>query len=231
MSEPEKVVDPSGRLPGESHETWFKRVIGPIPAPTPDMDAREEPDTTSSKRQDALAALERTIQPVYRWARFSAPELPDRIAASAIAQAQASWREPRVCLMGVSRAGKTSLAVAMLRQWVRASARFGAFVPAYQLSTARIRHPAGHGEPEVVELALKAPLVLLDDLGCERDHAMNPIADIVFARHAEDRPTWVTTGLTREQLVRRYGLGVVARIFERARVIRMGEGVTPRGPR
>jgi hypothetical protein len=231
VSEPEKIVDPSGRLPGESHEAWFKRVIGPIPASTPDMNAREGPDATAAKRQDALAALERTIQPVYRWARFSAPELPERIPASAIAQAKASWREPRVCLMGVSRAGKTSLAVAMLRQWVSSSARFGAFVPAYLLSTARIQHPAGHGEPEIVELALKAPLALLDDLGCERDHAMNPIPDIIFARHAEDRPTWVTTGLTREQLVKRYGLGVVARIFERAKVIRLGEGVSAKGPR
>ena len=60
---------------------------------------------------------------------------------------------------------------------------------------------------------------------------MNPIPDIIFARHAEDRPTWVTTGLTREQLVKRYGLGVVARIFERAKVIRLGEGVSAKGPR
>ena len=38
-----------------------------------------------------------------------------------------------------------------------------------------------------------------------------------------DRPTWVTTGLTREQLVKRYGTGMVARVFDKATVIRLGE--------
>jgi DNA replication protein DnaC len=188
------------------------------------MDARKEPDATSSKRHDALGALERTIPPAYQWSRFSAPELPMRVAPSAIAQAQASWRDPRVCLMGVSRAGKTSLAVAMLRQWVRSSERSAAFLRAYKLAGARLRHPAGHGEPEIVELALKAPLVLIDDLGCERDSPTNAVVDVIFERHDDGLPTWVTTGLTREQLLARYGLGVVARIFERARVVRVGEG-------
>jgi hypothetical protein len=224
-NEPKRLVDPSGRLPGESHEAWFRRIIGPIPPPTADMDAPES-DTTRSRRADALAALERTIQPTYRWARFSAPELPARVPRTAIALGQSSWREPRVCLMGFSRAGKTSLAVAMVRKWVAATGRSAAFLPAYKLSNARLQHPAGRGEPEIVELALQAQLALLDDLGCERDHLSSPIPDILFDRHAEDRPTWVTTGLTREQLVRRYGLGIVARIFERAKVIRVGEGAS-----
>jgi hypothetical protein len=44
---------------------------------------------------------------------------------------------------------------------------------------------------------------------------------VIFDRHAENRPTWVTTGLTKDQLVKRYGPGVVARVFERAKVIRI----------
>jgi acetyl-CoA acetyltransferase len=54
--------------------------------------------------------------------------------------------------------------------------------------------------------------VLLDDLGSERDHTTSAVPDVIFERHAEDRPIWVTMGLTREQLVTRYGLGVVARM-------------------
>jgi hypothetical protein len=134
---------------------------------------------------------------------------------------QSSWREARVCVMGISRAGKTSLAVAMLRQWVASSGRCGAFLAAYRLGIARLQHPAGHGEPELVEIAMRTPLVLLDDLGSERDHVMNAIPDVLFERHAQNLPTWVTTGLTRDQLVQRYGLGVVARVFERAKVIRL----------
>jgi DNA replication protein DnaC len=225
---PGRLSDPPGRLPGESIEDWFRRTIGPIPAATAlDTDTPAvDVDASQSRKREALAALERTIQPIYRWARFSAPELAERVPKAAIAQAEDSWRESRVCLVGASRAGKTSLGVAMLRQWVAANGRAAAFVPAYKLPSARLQHPAGHGEPEVVELAFKAPLVLLDDLGSERDHVSSPIPDILFDRHAEGRPTWVTTGLTREQLVGRYGLGVVARIFERAKLIRVGESVT-----
>jgi hypothetical protein len=62
----------------------------------------------------------------------------------------------------------------------------------------------------------------LDDVGGERDHAMSAVHDIFVERHAENRATWVTTGLTREQLVKRYGQGIVARVFERATVIRVG---------
>ena len=67
-------------------------------------------------------------------------------------------------------------------------------------------------------------MVLLDDIGSERDTAANALPDVVFERHAEDRPLWVTTGLSKEQLVARYGEGIVGRLFERSSVIRMGPG-------
>ena len=223
MSDPQKLTgmpDAAGRFPGESAEDWFRRTIGPIPPPTVDMDVPDD-GNHRDRRNEAVAALERTIPPAYRWARFSAPELRERVPVDAIALGQSLWREARVCAMGVCRAGKTSLAVAMLRQWVASSGRCGAFLHAYKLGVARIQHPAGHGEPDVVELALRTPLVLIDDLGCERDHAMNAVPDVIFDRHAENRPTWVTTGLTKDQLLKRYGPGVVARVFERAKVIRI----------
>ena len=99
---------------------------------------------------------------------------------------------------------------------------------AYRLGVARIMHPAGHGEPELVELAMRAPLVLIDDLGGERDHVHSALPDVLVERHAESRPTWVTTGLTREQLVKRYGQGIVARVFERATMIGVGVDVSAR---
>jgi hypothetical protein len=171
--------------------------------------------------------LERTIPPAYRWARFGAAELTERAPPASVALAEASCVEPRVCLMGVSRAGKTSLGVAMIRDWVQRARRPAAFVHAFRLGIARIQHPAGHGEPEAVDVAMRMPLILLDDLGSERDHAFSAVPDVIFERDAQGLPTWVTTGLTREQLVKRYGLGVVARVFERAKVIQVG-GRAPR---
>ena len=225
---PRRVVGPDGGpQPGETAEDWFRRTFGEMPPPV-----HEEPEGTAAARgvegrQVALGALERTIPESYRWARFSAPELRDRIPAPAIARAQDAWRDDRVCLMGAARAGKTSLAVAMARRRVSESARTGVFVHAYKLGVARILHPAGRGEPELVELAMRTPLLLLDDLGGERDHATSAIPDVLVERHAEGRPTWVTTGLTREQLVKRYGQGIVARVFERGTLVRVGPE-TPR---
>jgi DNA replication protein DnaC len=220
-NEPRRLLGGGGLRPGESPEDWFRREIGPIPAPAPDAD---EPAGASEneQRRAALGALEKTIPASYRWSRFSAPELRQRVPALALAFAQDAWRHDRVCLMGASRAGKTSLAVAMLRRWASHASRPSAFVHAYRLGVARILHPAGHGEPELVESAMRAPLVLIDDLGGERDHAHSAIPDVLVERHAENRPTWVTTGLTREQLVKRYGQGIVARVFERATMIGVG---------
>jgi hypothetical protein len=218
---PRPLVDPSAQQPGESPEDWFRRTFGEMPPPVHNAD---EPADVSGhdRRSTALSALEKTIPESYRWSRFSAPELRQRVPAPALAFAQDSWRHDRVCLMGASRAGKTSVAVAMLRRWASDAARPAAFVHAYRLGVARILHPAGHGEPELVELAMRAPLVLIDDLGGERDHAVSALPDVLVERHAENRPTWITTGLTREQLVKRYGQGIVSRVFERATVIHVG---------
>jgi DNA replication protein DnaC len=218
---PRRLLDAAALKPGESSEDWFRRNIGEMPPP---VDGTDEPADApeQEQRRAALSALETTIPASYRWARFSAPELRQRVPAAALAWAEEAWRHDRVCLMGASRAGKTSIAVAMLRCWVSHANRPAAFVHAYRLGVARILHPAGHGEPELVECAMRTPLVLLDDLGGERDHAHSALPDLLVERHAENRPTWITTGMTREQLVKRYGQGIVARVFERATVIRVG---------
>jgi len=225
VSGPKRLDESLGRRPGESANDWFRREFGPIPAPTVD-DAPETPTdptpATSARLRRGSAALERSIPPTYRWATLDAKELPDRVSVPAIGIGKTACFEPRVCLMGSTRAGKTSLAVAMLRAWVAKYERIALFVPAHRLGVARIQHAAGHGEAALVETAMQAPLVLLDDLGSERDFPTSPIADVIFERHAQGLPTWMTTGLTREPLVTRYGAGLVARLFDRARVIHVG---------
>ncbi len=238
--QPTRALDAAAQQPGETAEAWFRRTFGDMPPPATDADTEAHAGAgagapAGSARHErrgaalaALAALERTIPGAYRWARFSAPELRQRVPAPAIAWAQGAWQHERLCLMGAARTGKTSLAVAMLRRWAADAGKPATFVHAHKLGVARLLHPAGHGEPEVVELAMRAPLVLVDDLGGERDHAMSAVPDVIVERHAENRPTWVTTGMTREQLVKRYGQGVVARVFERATVIHVGADASGR---
>lgn len=224
MSKPTRLDEAWGQRPGESSEAWFRRTFGPMPAPT---DVGETADSkpvvvASSRLRRASASLERSVPSTYRWCHLDAPELPGRVYGPAIRIGKEACHEARVCLMGASRAGKTSLAVAMLRAWVEKHECGAVFVAAHKLGLARLQHPAGHGEAELVETAMRASLVLIDDLGSERDFPSNAIPDVIFERHAQDLPTWVTTGLTREPLVARYGAGVVARLFERARVIHVG---------
>jgi DNA replication protein DnaC len=177
-------------------------------------------DVQRQRRNDALAALNRTVPQAFQWARFTAPELSDRAGpAASAALRDALWRTPRLVFVGAAGSGKTSLAVACLRRWAHENARAAAFFHACELGMARIQHPAGRGEPELVERATKWPLVLLDDLGSERGIAGCAVPDVIYLRHAAERPLWITTGLSRTAVVERYGAGVARRVFEGATII------------
>ena len=132
--------------------------------------------------------------------------------------------------LGPTGSGKTSLAVAMLDVWARKADKPGAiFVEAAWLARARARHKLGQGDPPLVEQAMSAPLLLLDDLGQEREDRDGCITDVVYERHNAQLPTWVTCGLANgdestfgEHLSRRYDGGFVRRVLETGKPIRLG---------
>lgn len=79
--------------------------------------------------------------------------------------------------------------------------------------------------------ALDAPLLLLDDLGQEREDRDGCITDVVYGRSNADLPTWVTCGLSSKeqtleafasQLSRRYDGGFVRRILETGKRVTLG---------
>jgi hypothetical protein len=224
-SGPSRLIPGRPPMDSEQAKLWFRQEFGAMPEPTADMDPRTELDV-ELRRQEARDALKRTILPAYQWAKFGAPELDARTGGMVKQALQGQlWRRPKVIFQGVARVGKTSLAIACLRRRVAESGRAAGVFYAYELGVARIQHPAGHGEPELVASAMKFPVALLDDIGSEGGSANNPVPDVIFARHAHDLPLWATTGLTRPQLVARYGTGIVGRLFERAVVIEMGAPV------
>jgi DNA replication protein DnaC len=226
---PEPIL--SDRPPSDPAEVkaWFRATFGEMPAPTADMDA-ETDDAPRERRREALASFERTLPKAYQWAKFSAGALGQRVGGAATtALADKTWRKPKVVFMGAAGAGKTSLAVACLRRWVAENGRAAGFFHAYALGVARLQHAAGRGEPEIVERAMKWPMVLVDDLGSERAMSGCAVPDVIFLRHAEQLPLWVTTGMTRAQLVTRYGEGIVRRLFERAFVVEW-DGVKTANP-
>jgi DNA replication protein DnaC len=167
------------------------------------------------------AAAESTIPRAFAWARLGSDELAKRVDARRRPLAEMVQRilaAERVVLAGGAGAGKTSLAVACLRERLPA----GRFVSAVRLGTARIQHAAGGGEAPLVEQAIAAPLLLIDDVGQEQHTATNAVKDVIWLRHEAERPTWVTTGLRSTELVTRYGDGVRRRMLEGAYVERLG---------
>ena len=161
----------------------------------------------------------------FRWARFGLPELPARVKRQgAIAEAQGAVRTRRVVLVGPAGHGKTSLLAAMCRARAEVAAQRNCFVLACRLGLARAQHGLGEGEAALVHRAIHAPILMLDDLGNEKNTQQNAVPDVLFERHAEGRPTWLTTAMSREAMAERYGDGLARRVYEGAKIIDCGVG-------
>lgn len=132
---------------------------------------------------------------------------------------QSVLQAPRVFLAGAAASGKTSLAVACLREHMPRCL----FVRAERLAKAPIEHKAGDGEAPLVRQAKGVKVLLLDDLGTDPVTATSAVRDVVFERFDRGLPTWITSGLSREQVVATYGTGFARRALgEGAFAIRLG---------
>jgi DNA replication protein DnaC len=183
--------------------------------------------TEAKRLPRLLAGIRESVPKRFRWAFDATPEtLRGRVRASDefIARGLANPPNADVVFFGDTAAGKTSLAVAMLDAWVRhdpAERKGARFVESYWLAGARARHPLGQGEAPAVLDAMCAPLLVLDDVGSEADDRRNVIADVIFHRHNEELPTWITTGFSAEQLMARYGSQVLRRILENGKRVQL----------
>jgi len=178
--------------------------------------------------EGALSDFANTVPKHFRWALGAdLPAIYERVKGSPdlIRRGMANPPATDFVFQGDTGVGKTSLAVAMMHELVgRDPKRWkGArFVAAYWLAGARGRHALGQGEaPEVVQ-AITAPLLLLDDVGSEASNHHNVIQDVIFARHNDDLPTWITTGFSEQQLSERYGSQVVRRPVEHGKRVQLG---------
>jgi len=170
-----------------------------------------------------VARGESTIPAGYAWASLEA-KLPagDELVARARQALDAGVR--RAVFVGAAGAGKTSLAVAMMRAWMTKHRKAAHFAHAHRLGSARLKHRLGQGEADEIQSAIEAPLCLIDDLKDERLTSTTAIYDVIQERHADGLPTFVTTGLghdettARDRVLEIYGDGTGRRIFEGARI-------------
>ena len=221
----------NGAWPPPNTPEWLASELVRMPAPTADMDAPEL-DVDPAKAAERKTVL--TMPKSYRWSSATAPELVDRVtdprdsngrALPVAALIALAPQTPRMLITGPADAGKTSIACAMLREWSRMNRMPATFVHAFRIGMARIQTRAGTGEAEIVEAAMRTPLALIDDVGAENHTANNAMLDVVFERHAEDLPMWLTTGWTSQQIISRYGAGFLRRISERALIVKVGREI------
>ncbi len=169
--------------------------------------------------RDAALATRASMPDRFAWAPgLNAPALSERVDPGALAQARALdlTRLDRVTLLGPAASGKSSLAVALAYAWTTVNALPSVFVAAADLGVARQQHGLGAGEAAVVRQAMRAALIILDDLGVEPEIGAPAVAHVLHHRYDGERPTIVTTGLTVEQLAKHYGAGVARRLLETA---------------
>lgn len=167
------------------------------------------------ERDERVARALASVPTEYRQAQFGSLEIAARVQSeTAIERAESSCQASRVTLMGVTGAGKTTLVVAMLR--ARAEGAVGPeerclFLPSWRL--------AGWGRSDSLESAVECDVLVLDDLGSDREFPTSPVTSVLFDRHDAAKVTWVTTWMSPEQVKTRYGDGIARRMFEEERAV------------
>lgn len=171
---------------------------------------QQEARKATSEAEDRTIA---NIPPRYQWATLDTPELAKRVSSpSAITLARMVKDEVSVLLLGNAGSGKTSLAAAILRATATRERCTGRFVKSFDLAKARQEHPLGDGESPAIERAMKAKVLVVDELGAE--HGRNTaMQELIQERHDHDRPTIFTSGFSLPELEQRYGVGIMRRVL------------------
>ena len=188
------------------------------------QDQQRRAETTEAyERRRRAAVRERALRAIpAAFAGLTAETVGSRVSDPATVGASlAAVNAHGIVWMGIAGSGKTSLACAMVAEWLGRHEGLVFVVSARKLATARSRHPLGEGEPEPIARAMAADLLVLDDLGAETETPTSgdAIGDVIHERYDAARLTWVTTGISGDQILTRYGAGVHRRIFERAAVV------------
>lgn len=202
---------------------WLKCACGALTARVPCLACAEDTGTKAelaAARVRRRAEQEASIPAEYANARLSDPQLASRVKATTALPVLVSLAHAaeRLVVLGGAGAGKSSLAVAGLRELEDGG---GFYVSALTLAAAPAQHGLGRGVAALVTRAIEARVTAIDDVGGpEHRTTPNGVIDVVWERHAKRRPTWIVClPKDRYQLAALYGDGFARRVFERALVI------------
>lgn len=182
------------------------------------IDCEDRARHAQRDRYLAMGDFANEIPPRWQWVRFDAPELAARVRDTrAMDVTRNLAHDVSVAFTGGAGAGKTTLACCIARTRAMLGIRV-AFATSHDLARARAAAPLGTGEPELVRHAMKAPLLILDDLGQEPMNQQSAVSDVIYTRHNHLRPSVVTSCLDLDGIAKRYGDGIARRVFEKPNV-------------
>lgn len=173
-------------------------------------------------RRDAYGSL---AIPMPKWCALGESGMRNRVGPE-LAGFVDGYEGDSVLIMGPTGVGKTWASLLAATRWgIQASAIASSGLPliewhavsatflrAADLDVFERTHPLGSGRPPALEKAECAPLLILDDLGWEREPRL--VASLLDVRYAAALPTIATTGFNTDQLSERYGPAVVRRLME-----------------
>lgn len=207
----------------EELPAWLKEAMG---NPPPVSDPEELLRAERHGRMAVASPIRDRLPQFLATARMT--ELDRRIASLPMRDVARSWA-PRtggnVVLLGETGQGKSTAAALIFRRILRDGWRDGGtawslaqgmrWFRAEQLERAMKSHPLGKGECPEYLAAVGASLLVLDEIGWERDP--KGIASILAARYDSPHLTVVTSGQTLKQLSETYGDAVVRRMLTHGR--------------
>lgn len=203
-------------------------------------------------RRARLAPARETLPQSFEWARVETENghlvgpLVDLVGREHVNKAR-GWfaaRDKRtLTVQGETGTGKTSLAVALVRRLLDKAEALDAdadlvelavgarYIPALKLARARETHPLGRGESPLADLAMRASLLLLDDLGAEGKTLSDVIGNVLHDRYDTGKLTIVTTWLGEQEIEARYGVGLRRRVLTDAtQILLRGKPKDPPDP-
>ncbi|HEY4012038.1 MAG TPA: ATP-binding protein [Polyangiaceae bacterium] len=182
----------------------------------PDCEARQREE---SRRRGNVGATQYYLPARHKWAAFEAPELATRVrdkAAIEKAVAACGASMDRIVLSGLPGVGKTTLAACIAKRRALEHGTVGRYVTARQLMLGRSQSSLG-SEATIVEEAIDAELLIIDDLGADDpQHHGSAVLDVVYERFAAEKPMIITLYIGIDEIEPRYGGGFGRRLLEPA---------------
>lgn len=164
-------------------------------------------------KDDALRSYNATINSIP--IRFRGADAIKRVNNPAfITIDEVLEQEGSMTFLGPAGAGKTTLACIMLS--CNAHKGSGRFFTASDIDQARRNSPLGD-TPWIIEQCDLHPYLVIDELRGE--HTSGAVFDVINARVNKGLVTYVTTGLTRDQIKTAFGDGMFRRLIECAKPV------------